>query len=211
MRRRAGQRDRAAGHDGLAGLGGPDGLGRLGGQGFAIFGTPIGRCGIAWRVDAPGPRVLAVQLPERNPAATRARLARRVPLARQQDPPTEIRRVITAIRATLDGEMIDLSATPLDYDGLPRFHAAVYEAARTIPAGSTHTYGEVAALAGAPRAARAVGHALACNPFPLIVPCHRVLAATGIGGFSAEGGVATKRRLLALEGVDPPPSAPTAT
>ncbi len=175
------------------------------GPGFTLFTTPVGRCGIAWAANGTYDRVQAVQLPETNPTATRARLSGRVPSAREQDPPPGIRRLIRTICDGLEGEIVDLSAVPLDYDGVPRFHRAVYEAARTIPAGSTHTYGEMAALAGAPRAARAVGHALACNPFPLIVPCHRVLAARGIGGFSAEGGVTTKRRLLALEGVRLPP------
>lgn len=177
------------------------------GSGFCLFATPVGRCGIAWSAAGTGPRVhavRAVQLPERDEAATRARLARRIPLPRAGDPPPDIRRLIDGIRATLDGELVDLSGVTLDYRGVPRFHRTVYEAARTIPAGTTHTYGEVAALAGAPRAARAVGHALARNPFPLVVPCHRVLAAGGIGGFSADGGVATKRRLLALEGIECP-------
>lgn len=179
------------------------------GSGFSLFATPVGRCGIAWSAAGTDPparvhAVQAVQLPERDEATTRARLARRLPLARAEDPPPDIRRLIEGIRATFDGELVDLSGVTLDYRGVPRFHRAVYEAARTIPAGTTHTYGEVAAMAGAPRAARAVGHALARNPFPLIVPCHRVLAAGGIGGFSADGGVATKRRLLALEGIERP-------
>ena len=86
-------------------------------------------------------------------------------------------------------------------DGVPEFHRRVYEAARAIPPGNTLSYGDIAKRVGAPGAARAVGQALGRNPFPIVVPCHRVLAAGGkIGGFSAQGGVATKRRMLAIEG-----------
>ncbi len=166
-------------------------------EGFALFATPIGRCGIAW-----GPNgVRGVQLPERATSSTRAQIACRAPFGSELAPPPHIQLLVTAILAMLDGELVELSGATLDMDGVPAFHRAVYEATRTIPTGTTLTYGEVAALAGAPRAARAAGQALRRNPFPLIVPCHRVLAAGGIGGFSADGGVGTKRRLLALEGV----------
>lgn len=105
--------------------------------------------------------------------------------------------------ALLSGE--DLAApdsVPLDLSRVPPFHARVYEVARTIPPGTTLTYGEIARRLGEPGAARAVGQALGANPFAPIVPCHRVLAAGGgTGGFSADGGVATKRRLLEIEGV----------
>jgi O-6-methylguanine DNA methyltransferase len=84
---------------------------------------------------------------------------------------------------------------------VPPFHRRVYAAARAIPAGSTASYGDLAAKVGAPRSARAVGQALGRNPFAIIVPCHRVLAAGGrVGGFSANGGVTTKLRLLSIEG-----------
>jgi methylated-DNA-[protein]-cysteine S-methyltransferase len=119
----------------------------------------------------------------------------------ESPPPAAIRRAIVGIRALLAGDHADLSAVPLDFDGVPSFHRRVYEAARGIPPGATLTYGEVAARAGASGAARAVGQALGRNPFPLVVPCHRVLAAGGrLGGFSAPGGVSTKAHLLAIEG-----------
>src|SRR5207247_6696232 len=102
--------------------------------------------------------------------------------------------------ALLRGAPTDLAAVALDMDGVRAFHRRVYEVARTIPAGKTLSYGDIAARLGAPRAARAVGQALGRNPFPIVVPCHRVLAAGGKpGGFSANGGVATKLRLLAIE------------
>jgi methylated-DNA-[protein]-cysteine S-methyltransferase len=86
-------------------------------------------------------------------------------------------------------------------EGVPEFHQRVYEVARTIPPGNTLSYGDIAARLGSPRAARAVGQALGRNPFAIVVPCHRVLGAGGkIGGFSAQGGIDTKRRMLALEG-----------
>jgi methylated-DNA-[protein]-cysteine S-methyltransferase len=109
--------------------------------------------------------------------------------------------VIDSIAALLRGEARDLSAVPLEMDDLPPFHRLVYEVARTIPPGSTLSYGEIAARLADRGAARDVGEALGQNPFPLIVPCHRVLAAGGkVGGFSAAGGVTTKLRLLTIEG-----------
>jgi methylated-DNA-[protein]-cysteine S-methyltransferase len=164
--------------------------------GFALFDTAIGRCGIAW-----GPAgVIATRLPEGDEIDTRESLARRLPAAREIAPPPAIEEAIDAVTALLRGEDRDLSAITLDMDAVPDFHARVYRVARTIPRGATLSYGEVAARAGAPQGARAVGQALGRNPFAIIVPCHRVLAAGGkIGGFSAHGGLATKRRLLALE------------
>jgi methylated-DNA-[protein]-cysteine S-methyltransferase len=166
-------------------------------QGFALFDTAIGRCGIAWGGDA----VIGVQLPESRESATRARLQRRFPAASEAPPPLTVRRAVDAIRALLVGEATDLSAISLDMAGVPPFHRKVYEAARAIPPGATLSYGEIAARVGAPGSARAVGQALGRNPFAIIVPCHRVLAAGGrLGGFSANGGAATKLRMLSIEG-----------
>jgi len=103
----------------------------------------------------------------------------------------------------MGGEARDLSDILLDETGLEPFRRSVYAATRTIPPGSTATYGEVARMIGRsdPEGARDVGAALARNPFPIVVPCHRVLAANGaLQGFSAPGGLATKRRMLELEG-----------
>ena len=166
-------------------------------HGFALFDTAIGRCGIAW-----GDRgVVAVQLPEAHEGDTRARILRRVPAAREAPPPPPVRRARDAIVALLRGAARDLSGVALDMDGVPPFHRRVYAVARGIPPGATLSYGEVAARLGTPGAARAVGQALGRNPFALVVPCHRVLAANGkSGGFSANGGVTTKLRLLMIEG-----------
>jgi O-6-methylguanine DNA methyltransferase len=157
----------------------------------------IGRCGIAWGARG----VVGVQLPEAREPATRARLRQRFPAAREATPPRDVQRALDGITALLHGESSDLSAVALDMDHVPPFHRRVYEAARMIPPGATLAYGEIAARLGAPGAARAVGQALGRNPFAIVVPCHRVLAAGGkVGGFSANGGVTTKLRLLGIEG-----------
>ena len=167
-------------------------------QGFALFDTPIGRCAVAWGARG----IVGLQLPEGRDAATRARLVQRFPGVREAAPPRAVRNTVDGVRALLRGETIDLAKVPLDMGAVPAFHRRVYEAARTIPPGTTLSYGEVAARAGAPGAARAVGQALGRNPFAIVVPCHRVVAAGGkAGGFSANGGVGTKLRLLSLERV----------
>src|SRR4029079_6784817 len=97
-------------------------------------------------------------------------------------------------------EAAELSAIALDMAQVPPFHRRVYEVARTIPPGATLSYGEIATRLGVPGSARAVGQALGRNPFAIVVPCHRVLAAGGkMGGFSANGGIGTKLRMLSIE------------
>jgi methylated-DNA-[protein]-cysteine S-methyltransferase len=163
---------------------------------FHLFETAIGCCGIAWSERG----IYAVLLPERDTAAIRARLHRRYPDATETSPPTEVARTIDDIVALLAGEPRDLSAARLDMERLPTFNRRVYEIARSIAPGTTLSYGEIAKQLGEPQEARAVGQALGRNPFPIIVPCHRVLAAGGkIGGFSAPGSIATKRKMLAIE------------
>lgn len=174
-------------------------------QGFALFETAIGCCGIAW-----GERgVVGVQLPERHDRATRDRLSRRFPDACEAVPPSDIQQAIDSIVALLCGEARDLSCITLDMDGIPPFRQSIYAVLRSIPAGATLSYGEIATRLGDGIAARDVGEAMGKNPFPIIVPCHRVVAAGGkAGGFSAAGGVTTKLRLLNIEGarVGEPPS-----
>ena len=167
---------------------------------FALFDTAIGCCGIVWSERG----VAGVQLPERSERATRDRIRRRYPTAREALPTDEIQRAIDGIVSLLAGEPSDLSGVTLDLEGLSDFQRRVYAVARTIPAGSTMAYGEIARRLGDPALARDVGHALGQNPYPIIVPCHRVLAAGGkAGGFSAPGGVTTKLRLLSIEGAQP--------
>ncbi len=166
-------------------------------SGFALFDTAIGRCGIAWNERG---LVCNVQLPESSPSATRKRLALRGAGSGESAPPARVQRAIDRIVTLLRGEAADLSGIELDMAPVPDFHRRVYEHCRKIPKGSTLSCGEVAARIGAPGAARAVGQALGKNPFAIVVPCHRVLAAGGKpGGFSASGGVQTKLRMLQIE------------
>jgi len=169
-------------------------------QGFALFDTAIGTCGIAWSARG----VVGVQLPEADASATRARLCRRHPSAREVSPPPEVQRAIDGIVALLDGQRRDLADIVIDDSAIPDFNKRVYAVVRTIPAGATMTYGEIAARLGDRTLSREVGRAMGENPTPIVMPCHRVLAAGGRpGGFSAAGGVVTKMRLLTIEGAQP--------
>jgi methylated-DNA-[protein]-cysteine S-methyltransferase len=166
-------------------------------RGYTLFETALGPCGIAWGEDG----IIGVQLPEIPPAETASRLARRFPDARTLPPPEPAQQTIAGVTALLAGESVDLRDVALDLTAIPESHRAIYAIARAIPPGSTRTYGEVAQALGDPGAARLVGQAMGANPFPIVMPCHRVLAAGGdTGGFSAPGGVATKLKLLAIEG-----------
>lgn len=171
---------------------------------YCLFDTPLGWCGIAWREagDAGAPPAVALfQLPEATPAITETRISQDGGGLRA-DPPPEIAGVIEKIRKHFAGEPQDFQDVILDLGASGDFARQVYAAARAIPAGQTRTYGEIAKALNRPAAARAVGQALGKNPITLIIPCHRVLAAGGkSGGFSAHGGLATKARMLAIEGV----------
>lgn len=174
-------------------------------SGLALFDTPIGRCGIAWRGDA----MVGLQLPEANDRAAAARLQRRFPDLVMAEPPAAIAHAIARIAAFLAGGADDFLDLELDYSGIGAWECAVYEGARAIPAGSTLTYGALAARIGDASQARAVGQALGRNPWPIVVPCHRITAAEGrMGGFSAPGGTATKLKLLEIEGALRPESLP---
>lgn len=166
-------------------------------SGFCVFDTAIGCCGIAWSDRG---QIVGVQLPQMDEDGTRACMHRRFPGVPEASPLPGIEAVVIRVRALLEGRRDPLLDVPLDMTGVPAFHQRVYEITRAIPPGRTLTYGEVAARMGEPGAARAVGQALGHNPFAPVVPCHRVLAAgIGPGGFSAEGGVATKLRMLQIE------------
>jgi len=167
-------------------------------QGFALFDTTIGICAIAWSSRG----IVGLQLPEPSPAATRDRVRRRWPDAVEAAAvPAGVQRALDCVQALLAGGNTDLADIPLDLEAAPEFHRKVYEVARTIPPGRTMTYGEIAKRLGVPNESREVGQALGRNPVAIIVPCHRVLGADGkMGGFSANGGVSTKRRMLEIEG-----------
>jgi O-6-methylguanine DNA methyltransferase len=165
---------------------------------FALFETAIGPCGAVWNARG----LAGVQLPEADRDATRARLRVRYPDAREARPDGAAKDAIAAMKAHLAGRLDAMEAIEVDYSAVPLFHRRVYEALRRVLPGETVGYGELAARVGSPGAARAVGQAVGKNPFPVVVPCQRVLAAGGrAGGFSAHGGVATKQRMLAIEGV----------
>jgi methylated-DNA-[protein]-cysteine S-methyltransferase len=165
---------------------------------YALFPTAIGALGIAWGARG----VLGVFLPEASEASTRRRIARRFPGARESAPPAEVQRAIDAIAALLRGDRADLTGITLDMQAVPELHRRIYSEVRTIPPGVTRSYGDIAARLGDRQLARDVGAAMARNPFSVVVPCHRVLAADGkLGGFSARGGTETKLRLLSIEGV----------
>jgi methylated-DNA-[protein]-cysteine S-methyltransferase len=165
--------------------------------GFTLFDTPIGTCSLVWK----GETIVGLRLPEASASATRTRIKRRWPEAEEQAPPPKMHAVIDRVLALLAGETIDLSDVPLDFGAAPDFHKRAYEVARTIPPGQTMTYGEIAKRLGEPHESREVGQAMGKNPVAIIMPCHRVLGADGkMGGFSATGGVAIKRRILEIEG-----------
>lgn len=167
---------------------------------FTSFDTAIGMCGIVW-----SPRgVRGLQVPEGNAAATRARLLRRFSGAVEASPPSDIQHAIDGVVALLAGEARDLTGVVIDDAEMPVFNRKVYAITRAIPPGQTLTYGEIAERLGDKLLARAVGQALGENPVPVIMPCHRVLAAGGkSGGFSAPGGVDTKLKLLTIERAQP--------
>jgi methylated-DNA-[protein]-cysteine S-methyltransferase len=166
------------------------------GHGFVLFDTAIGSCGIAWGANG----VVGVQLPERHDRAMRDRLRQRFPDASEAEPPPDIRRAVDSIGALLRGEARDLSFITLDMEGIPPFRQSIYAVLRGIPAGDTLSYGEIATRLGDGSTARDIGEAMGKNPFPIIVPCHRVVGTGGkVGGFSAAGGVTTKLRLLNIE------------
>jgi methylated-DNA-[protein]-cysteine S-methyltransferase len=169
-------------------------------QNFALFETAIGACAIAWT----GRGIVGVQIHERDAAATKSRMMRRFPAAQEATPPPKVQQAVDGIVALLRGEPRDLTDIAIDDTGTPEFNARVYAVARTIPPGQTMTYGEIAERLGDKLLAREVGTALGQNRCPIIMPCHRVLAASGkTGGFSAPGGVVTKLRLLTIEGAQP--------
>ena len=164
---------------------------------YTLFDTVIGCAGLAWNEHG----LVGVHLPEREPDRARRGFERRFPGSAEAEPPAELTPVIEGVRALMRGEKADLSDAPLDLARVPAFNARVYAIARRIPPGETLTYGEIATRLGDRLLARDVGTALGQNPWPIVVPCHRVTAAGGkLGGFSAPGGARTKLKLLAIEG-----------
>lgn len=142
-----------------------------------VIATPVGGVEIATE----GGRLKEVSLTDKAPTKT------------SRDP------LVRAMRAFFRGERKDLSDLPVDLSGATEFERSVYEATRRIPFGKVATYGQVAKAIGKPNAQRAVGQALGKNPIGIVIPCHRVVASNGLGGFT--GGLRGKRKLLRFEGV----------
>ena len=167
-------------------------------QAFALFDTPIGTCGVAWNKNG----IAGMQLTAGTVGKTRAHAAKRWPSAVEAPPPPGVQRALERVLSLLSGAKDDLADLPLDLEDAPDFQRKVWDVARAVPPGQTITYGEIGKRLGVgPERAREIGQAMGSNPIPIIVPCHRVLAASGkMGGFSAPGGVATKRRMLEIEG-----------
>ncbi|MDH6234317.1 methylated-DNA-[protein]-cysteine S-methyltransferase [Mesorhizobium soli] len=181
---------------------------------YHLFETALGWIGLAWSERG----LTRLQLPERDRPATERRLLATLPGAergtpverREEELPAEIAAAVALVRRYAAGETVDFSGVPVDLGNADEFRLAIYDAARNLGFGETTTYGELANRAGHTGLARETGQALGRNPVPIVVPCHRIVAAGGkIGGFSAPGGSTTKERLLELEGVrvGPPPPA----
>jgi methylated-DNA-[protein]-cysteine S-methyltransferase len=176
---------------------------------YHVFETEMGFCAVAWSEAG----VARFQLPVRSADAAERLMRRRALGAEPGSPPEDVAAAVEAAKRYFRGEEVDFSQVRLDLAGVDAFFVEIYAALRRVGWGATTTYGALASEIGAPReAARDVGEAMARNPAPLIIPCHRVLAAGGrIGGFSAPGGSATKMRMLGLEGVRVQPPAPAQT
>jgi len=167
---------------------------------FCLYDTEFGVAAIAWTDEG----ICGHQLPEKDAAQTEARLKSHFPTALASKPPDEIVMLTRRLRKHLEGNVQDFSNVRLDLSGVPPFHTKIYQALQKVPVGMTVSYNDLAILAGSKRAARAVGQAMAKNPISVIVPCHRVLTSTGsIGGFTAYGGLDTKRLLLQNESALP--------
>ena len=166
---------------------------------FAFFPTALGTCAIAWNEIG----LTGVWLPEADAGSLRRRVARRCDGARESEPSGWVAEAVESITRLLAGERIDLGGIAVDSTGIDDFDRRVYAVTRTIAPGRLLTYGEVATRVGVDATARAVGQSLGRNAMPIVVPCHRVVATGGLGGFSAPGGTDTKRRMLAIEDAHP--------
>ena len=166
-----------------------------------LFSTAFGPCGLAWNEAG----LTGFQLPDESEARVEQQLAAKAGSQPATEPaPAWVQTLIVQVQRHFEGHLFDFADAPLDWPQVSAFQQSVYRHTRAVKPGYTTSYGEIARRLGlGPEAARAVGVALATNPWPLIVPCHRILAAGGkMTGFSAPGGIRTKTRLLALEGAE---------
>lgn len=164
---------------------------------FILFDTAVGRCAVLWR----GDRLTGVVLPSTNDAATCDAVKRRASAAKESAPPPFVREAIDGIVRLCAGAPATFDVASLDRGAIEPFANRVYDVLLRVPFGETTTYGAIAEALGDKTLSRAVGAALGANPFPIVFPCHRVVASGGrMGGFTAPGGIDTKRRLLEIEG-----------
>lgn len=162
---------------------------------YHLFESALGVIAIAWRDDT----VVRLLLPQSDTGA----MARKMEAfgATAADPAAAVTEIIEMVRRYAGGENVDFSAVNVSAGEVGEMREAIYAVLRQVPHGETLTYGDLAKRAGYPGQAREIGEAMGKNPVPLIVPCHRVVAAGGkIGGFSAPGGSVTKEKMLKLEG-----------
>ena len=165
---------------------------------FCLIASAFGPVGLAWSEVG----LTRLQLPYADSETTREKLLRSGE-AVEAHPPDWLADTVVRLQRYFAGAPTELSDTPLDLGGVPAFHRRLYEEMLQLRWGETVTYGQLAERVGMTGAAQSVGQAMGRNPIPVIVPCHRVLAAGNrIGGFSAPGGATTKQRLLAMEGVE---------
>jgi methylated-DNA-[protein]-cysteine S-methyltransferase len=169
------------------------------GTAWTTFPTSFGICGVAWTHEG----IIAFCLPEASEKQMRTRLKNITCNSESLEAlPSWIKQLIRKVKAHMAGDSQNFSDMPLNLNGTSEFQRSVYLAAQKIPSGNVITYADLAKAIGKPKAARAIGNALAKNPIPLIIPCHRIIASSGkLGGFSAPGGFKTKSALLHCEGV----------
>lgn len=167
---------------------------------YTVFETAAGFAAIGWHATG----VVSFRLPAGSTQEAERALLRRLPDAQRVAPPPKVQAVIDDTLRYFAGERVDFARVPVDLGRQAPFFERVYAAVRQLGWGETATYGAIArALDAGPEFARDVGQAMAANPVPLIIPCHRVTAANGqIGGFSAPGGASSKALMLGIEGVE---------
>lgn len=164
---------------------------------FILFDTAIGQCALTWR----GEWLTGVFLPTLSEDAMQRAIERRAPGATATSPAPFVTRAIDRIIRLCDGAAVTFDETPLDRGSIEPLSNRIYDILLRVPFGKTTTYGAIAEELGDKNLSRAVGAAMGANPFPIIIPCHRVTGAGGrLGGFSAPGGASAKRRLLEIEG-----------
>lgn len=171
---------------------------------FCLFSTKLGTLGLAWTEDG----LIAVQLPEKTATQTCTQLLKKLPTYSATETekfPAFIRELIKKLDKHLSGNAQDFSQTKISWNTTSTFAKDVYQfCLKSLNSGEIATYGEVAKAVGKPKSARAVGMVMGKNPMPIVMPCHRVISSSKrnrLCGFSAFGGVDTKEKLLALEGI----------